>query len=124
MRVLEADAELRDHVAVYAFPNVKVDSPEVLEKYQKIAEAVENDLTTASPLFQPNYQRKVGFHLKPSDSGDGESILLLSIDTRRVRSEILDYEDIDNYTPPVEEMITNDIENFPFPTVYDFISGN
>jgi hypothetical protein len=60
--------------------------------------------------------------VKPSTE-DGRNLLLLSIDTRRIKSEILDYEDIDEYTPTVEEMVTNDIESFPFPTVFDFISG-
>ena len=47
----------------------------------------------------------------------------MSLDTRRTKSEMIDMEDIDTYTPPLEDIITNDIDNFPFPTVFDFVSG-
>ena len=34
----------------------------------------------------------------------------------------MDLEDLELYVPPVEDALTNDIENFPFPTIFDFIS--
>ena len=36
--------------------------------------------------------------------------------------QYMDLEDLELYVPPVEDALTNDIENFPFPTIFDFIS--
>ena len=126
LRVLESDNSLRDYTSVYAFPSYKLagdsSSEAVLNEYAKVSEAIERSLNQSAALFQPSFVRKVEFHIKPANGDSPSPVLLLSIDTRRLKSEIMDYDDIDNYVPPVEDVITNDISNFPFPTIFDFIS--
>jgi hypothetical protein len=127
LRVLEKDETMKDYTAVFAFPKLSVSSyaspSAAIAEFEKISEAVERHLNESSPLFQPTFKRKVQFHIQPDESGSGPGTLLMSLDTRRVKSTILEYDDIDDYVPPVEDALTNDIENFPFPTVFDFVSG-
>lgn len=125
LRVLESDNSMRDYTSVHVFPGYKMggDSTEaVLNEYAKVSEAMERSLNQSSALFQPSFMRRVEFHIKPATDGSPSNILLVSLDTHRMKSEIMEYDDIDSYVPPVEDVLTNDIEHFPFPTIFDFIS--
>ena len=124
LRVLESDPTTRDYTAVFAFPQCPVEgsADTVLADYAQVASAIERSLNESAVLFQPSFLRRIEFHVKPGAGAGGKPVLLLSLDTRRSKAETLDYEDIDLYVPPVEDVLTNDIENFPFPTIFDFIS--
>jgi len=49
---------------------------------------------------------------------------MVVIETRRIQDDVVDFDDLNDFvpTPDFDKMETNDIESFPFPTVYDFIS--
>merc|ERR1711871_356390 len=77
---------------------------------------VEQMVSDTSPLFQDAFARSIKTLVGPSDT------LLVSVETTRCKSRMVDYEDADEYVPTPDEMLNNEIPDFPFPTVYDFIS--
>ena len=88
---------------------------------------VENSLNSSASIFQPNFERKLNFDVIKSENPTINGMLLLSIATRRVSNDVANFDDLINYVPPVTDpeeanYDTNDIESFPFPTVFDFIS--
>lgn len=124
LRVLESDPTTRDYTAVFAFPRCLIDGPAdtALADYAQVAGAIERSLNESAVLFQPSFMRRIEFHVKPGPDASAPGILLMSLDTRRAKAETIDYDDIEQYVPPVDKVLTNDIENFPFPTIFDFIS--
>ena len=82
-RVMESDISLRDHTAVYAFPQIKLngaDDETILQDYNKISEIILRNLNQSSPLFQSGYARGMEFQIMPG-------ALLLCVDIQRVKSK-------------------------------------
>ena len=73
-----------------------------------------------SYLLQPNFKRNISCRVI-ADGPQGP-LVMIEVDTGREYAPTPDFDDIDDYTPNVDDALTNDIEEFPFPTVYDFIS--
>lgn len=124
VRVMHDAAEIPLYNSVHAFPNYKVKSPteEDLAFFQEAARQAETYLTQSSPIFQPNFQRSLSFTYMPTSEG-GAGMLLFSVTTRRIKIDIANFDDFEDYVPKIDDPIeTNDIDSFPFPSVYDFIS--
>lgn len=125
LRVLENDQSLTEHlnllaVSKYQLPESNAEIDTDLRRFQAIVSSINAD--QSSLLFQPNFKRTISVLLKPLlGDGSGASIVFV-IDTKRTSPAIVDFEDIDEFTPAVEDAVTNDIPAFPFPTVFDFIS--
>ena len=82
-RIMEGDISLRDHTAVYAFPNIKLDGTNdeaILQDYNQITEVILRNLNQSSPLFQSGYARGMEFQIMPG-------VLLLCVDIQRVKSK-------------------------------------
>ena len=125
LRVLEADVTMPSYDCIYEFINVKVKASDDMSEYDTIAKSLEDSLLKSDPLFQQAFSRKIRFIHDPIASGDGS--LLMILETSRTKSMMVSFEEID-YSPDVPgedvEDFSNDLENFPFPTVMDFVSGN
>ena len=123
VRILEKDQMLGEHVSLVALTQYAVDASSAaveLERFQGIAASINAD--QSSLLFQPNFKRTVSAILKPP-LGDGvPACIVVLVDTKRIAPELVEFDDIDDFVPPVEDALTNNIESFPFPTVFDFIS--
>jgi hypothetical protein len=123
LRVLEADVTMPSYDCIYEFINVK--APDDMSEYETIAKSLEDSLLKSDPLFQQAFSRKIRFVPDPIALGDGS--LLMILETSRTKSMMVSFEEID-YSPDVSgedmEDFSNDLENFPFPTVMDFVSGN
>jgi hypothetical protein len=120
-RVLEKDKDMRDHTILMAFPNLYDASADKVLVIKDALSQIERNMNVSSALFQPNLARIIDLHI-PKLSSSYSSSLLVSIQTFRTISPDVQLSDFDEYTPSVEEIITNDIPDFPFPTIYDFIS--
>jgi len=116
IRVLELDEDMKEYVSVSSFPGIQA-SPETVSTVTNIINNLsEQMISEASPLFQDAFARSIKTLVGPSD------ILLVSVETSRRKSRMFEYDDVDSYTPTPDEMLNNEIPDFPFPTVYDFIS--
>ena len=125
LRVLEADVTIPSYDCIYEFINVKVKASDDMTEYDTIAKSLEDSLLKSDPLFQQAFSRKIRFIPDPIALGDGSLIMIL--ETSRTKSMMISFEEID-YSPDVSgedvEDFSNDLENFPFPTVMDFVSGD
>ena len=125
LRVLEADVTMPSYDCIYEFINVKVNASDDMSEYDTIAKSLEDSLLKSDPLFQQAFSRKFRFIPDPIALGDGS--LLMILETSRTKSMMVSFEEID-YSPDVSEEdmedFSNDLENFPFPTVMDFVSGD
>jgi len=125
LRVLENDQSLTEHLNLlalskYQLPESSAGIDTDLCRFQAIVSSINAD--QSSLLFQPNFKRTISVMLKPPlGDGSGASIVFV-IDTKRTSPAIVDFDDIGEFTPLVEDAVTNDIPAFPFPTVFDFIS--
>ena len=130
LRVMQQDAELPIYQSVHVFPKLKNNNDhnnELFNFLKLYSIDVENSLNSSASIFQPNFERKLNFDIIKSENPTINGILLLSIATRRVSNDVANFDDLINYVPPVTDpeeanYDTNDIESFPFPTVFDFIS--
>jgi len=125
VRVLEKDQTLHEHVSILALTKYALDKSNVdseLKRFQSIVDSINADQT--SLLFQPNFKRNLKVLLKPPLGDSSLASIVVLVDTKRIAPETADeiLEDMDDFVPPVEDALTNNIESFPFPTVYDFIS--
>lgn len=116
IRVLERDENMKEYVSVSSFPSIEASSETVAIVTALINDIVEQMVSDTSPLFQDAFARSIKTLVGPSDT------LLVSVETTRCKSRMVDYEDADEYVPTPDEMLNNEIPDFPFPTVYDFIS--
>lgn len=96
-----------------AFPQIS--SPEGLNQLRAFAGAIETSIATSSSIFQPNLVRKISVLERPNCA-------VVSVETRRVKTVAVSYDDLDAFVPSVDDIVTNDIPGFPFDTVHDFIS--
>lgn len=134
LRVLQLDLEQQSYTSIHIFPNYLINSTStntatsstkeaVLSSLNGYAQSIEANLNHSSPIFQSNFNRKLHFHMVDIPEDDIQNLLLLSVKTVRESIDIANFEDLDDYTPSINDtIITNDIESFPFASVYDFIS--
>ena len=104
-----------------AFPRLYDVSADKLLVIKDALSQLEKNMNISSALFQPNLARSIDVHV-PKLSSSSSSSLLVSVHTYRTIPPEVHLSVFDDYTPSVEEIITNDIPDFPFPTIYDFIS--
>lgn len=123
-RVLESDQTNLDNLILRAYPKYIIDANNAdaeIERFKTIAALIAEDYS--SLLFQPNnFKRTIDVQLKPPLDDGSPASLAIIVGTRRTSPAIADFDDIDDYVPDVENALTNDIESFPFPSVYDFVS--
>ena len=120
VRVMEKDQNLSNFRSLTVFPQLKV-GPEDnanLEDVESLVAQVGSIFD--SYLLQPNFKRNISCRVI-ADGPQGP-LVMIEVDTGREYAPTPDFDDIDDYTPNVDDALTNDIEEFPFPTVYDFIS--
>lgn len=129
LKVLEMDLEKDSHTDVYVFPNTGLTglNESIRQRYEAIGGVIQSIHTDESsfPLFQNSYERSIRFHYNFKCPKSGQCPLLLSVKTRRTRSDIIDIDEftkIDAVTAPGGLSWSNDIEGFPFASIYDFIS--
>jgi hypothetical protein len=119
IRVLERDEEMKEYVSVVSFPSIRDTNraafPAVVEQVKQVA-------VDSPALMQNDFARSIEMHNMPSSVSGSSARILVSFVTVRSRPTLIDFDDIDEYVPSAEEIITNDIPEFPFPTIYDFIS--
>ena len=113
--MLEKDEDMKEYVTVSSFPSMGA-SPETVVSVTALVEDMVNRIDASAPLFQDSFARSIKALVGPDDK------LIVSIETTRTKSRMVDYDDVDEYVPSPPEMLNNDIPDFPFPTVYDFIS--
>ncbi len=122
VRVMEKDQDLSDYRSLTVFTGLQADIADAT-MLQSIQSAVaEIDKSQSSLLLQPNFKRTLTCRVLPPSERTPKPVLILEVDTRREFSPTPDFSDIDDFTPSTEDALNNDIEDFPFPTVYDFIS--
>jgi hypothetical protein len=114
LRVLE-NLETETHTSIIAFTDIPF-CEQSLAQLKSAAGVVETSLVTSSSIFQPNFVRRVS--VLPFDS----KYFVCSVETRREKPVAANYDDLDSYIPPIEDIITNDIPGFPFDNIYDFIA--
>jgi hypothetical protein len=119
LRVLEKDPNAMTHTAVMTFPHIPI-GDENLALLRSYADTVETSINSSSYIFQPNQVRKMS--ILPLDSTKEPKGYACSMVTTRSIPVAISYDDLDSYVPPIEDIVTNDIPNFPFDTVFDFIA--
>jgi len=120
LRVLQKDSDTSDFVSLHVLNDLNNFENTLLNT---IASSVQGYLNESSPIFQPNFQRSVKFYPIPTDFTD-KAKFMLAIETRRIQDDLADFDDLNEFvpSPDFDKIETNDIEAFPFPTVFDFIS--
>lgn len=121
VRVLQKDLAMPNYVSVHVYPNLNEYNVEYLAQ---VASSVENALRESSPIFQPNFERKISVYDMPSSvEGKNKNVLVISVATKRTSPDVAELDDLESYVPQAGDIIdSSEIENFPFPTVFDFIS--
>lgn len=124
VRVMEKDQDMAQYKALTVFPDMAgsldITDSEILASIESMVEGI--DEAQPSLLLQPNFKRELRCHVLPASERNEKPLLVLEVDTRREYKPTPDFSDIDDFVPSVEDALNNDIEDFPFPTVYDFIS--
>ena len=124
VRVMEKDQDMGQYKALTVFPDLAdsldISDPAILASIENMVEGI--DEVQPSLLLQPNFKRELRCHVLPASDRNEKPLLVLEVDTRREYKPTPDFSDIDDFVPSVEDALNNDIEDFPFPTVYDFIS--
>ncbi len=119
---MEKDQELADYLSLTVFTGLEADIGDA-NMLQSIESAVADiNESQSSMLLQPNFKRTLTCRVLPPSERTAKPVLILEVDTKREFSPTPDFSDIDDFTPSTEDTLNNDIEDFPFPTVYDFIS--
>jgi len=128
VRVMEKDESLLEYSAITALPKFKggVSNEEQQEQLRQVLAEVQT--SHSSFLFQPNFRRSFELLVKPGAEAGGDdashNMLVLAVATYRLKPASTDeiLEDIEDYVPTVDEAMTNNLESFPFPTMFDFIN--
>lgn len=124
VRVMEKDTDVCQYKALTVFQDLAgsmdITDPEILASIESMVGDI--DEVQPSLLLQPNFKRELRCHVLPAGERNDKPLLVLEVDTKREYKPTPDFGDIDDYVPDVEDALNNDIEDFPFPTVYDFIS--
>ena len=122
LRVMEKDEDMRDHVSIFEFSSLK-DLEKNPDQFRGQMEQLTTALNRSAPIFQPGYSRE--FVVDVMDTPEtGKTSLILGVVTMRTtpaKVSLDDFGDID-YVPDMQDILTNDIAGFPFPSVFDFIS--
>lgn len=119
IRVLERDEEMNEYVSVVSFPSISNSNSAA---FSAIVDQVKRVAIDSPALMQNNFARSIEMHNMPSAVSSSPAKIIVSFVTVRSRPTLIDFDDIDEYVPSADEIVTNDIPEFPFPTIYDFIS--
>lgn len=129
-QVLNNVDESKTFSQLQVFPNV----PSAPADHFKKIESIINELIQSyKVLFQPDFDYNIIFLLNNPASTTATLPLNLSLvvltDTVNTKKEFTAFYDIENLLPKhsddlpnFEDTVTNQIPNFPFPSIYDFIS--
>ena len=122
VRVMEKDQDLSNYLSLVVFSGLDADVEN--SATLRLIESAVADISKSqsSLLLQPNFRRALKCRVLPPSDRTAKPILILEVDTKREFAPTPDFSDIDDFTPKTEDALNNDIEEFPFPTVYDFIS--
>ena len=85
IRVLEKDEEMKEYVSVHSFPAINA-SQENVASIKTLVESMSNQIDQYSPLFQDAFARSIKTLTGPSNE------LIVSIETTRRKSRLVDYE--------------------------------
>jgi hypothetical protein len=122
IRVLERDEEMKEYVSVVGFPMFTSVSKNFVT-VTHVIEQIKIMMRDSPALMQDSFSRSVQAHnMELTSTTSSTSILLVSLITVRRQPALIDFDDVDEFVPSTDEIVTNDIPDFPFPTVYDFIS--
>lgn len=118
LRVLGKNSEESKLVALYFFPNFKVDNSS-LTTLNAFLSDIEECLD--SPIFQPSFKRRITSGTK---SISNKEYLYVCVETRTKSDDEL-FGDTEAPLPPkfkFDSLFNNEIPEFPFASVYDFIA--
>lgn len=122
VRVMEKDPMMPEFVSIVAFTKYPLDSQTADRELKRLQDIVASiNVDQSSLLFQPDFHRTLSVILKPP-LGENSACLVVLVDTKRKVPKMADFDDIDDFVPTVDDAVNNNIESFPFPTVFDFIS--
>ena len=132
--ILENDITIEDHNIVLCFPNLLIPETsknEILKKYSNIIHSLKQHFDTNNILFQ-KYERTLDIQIISTDQlslYETINLLTIEIKTHKINSENINYDltDWDNNLDDIKlehelNYTTNEFNNFPFPTVFDFIN--
>ena len=123
---------------LYAFPNMKHEVDMNEKSFKSLEIKLNHILKSHKVLFQPDFNYQINFISNNPNSDPSSSSLPLDlsfivlIDTYHTKEDFTAFNDIQNLLPlasayesvlpKLEDTQTNQIPNFPFPSIYDFIS--
>lgn len=121
-RVLDQELEKMDHTCVFGLPHLSIDDfplcKEQEEFFDQIVDEILETIASDSDLFQPDIKRYMSINYAELT----EPMYVFSLHSVRDKPIAMDFEEFDEIPADMDKVRTNDIESFPFPTVYDFIA--
>jgi len=118
---LETDNEIKDNLAVTAFPLISGEE-NILYRMNVTRALVKRRLMESKELLQEDYNWLLNFYYDENERDTTK--LVMTLLTRRnddwYEPDFARF--INEFTPSLEKVVNNDIPGFPFDNVYDFIS--
>eukprot|EP01041_Mallomonas_annulata_P008842 gene8842-18321_t len=123
LRVMNTDFSMESHTSLVSFRKFPPSFSQ-MDSIKGFAKILENHLSESPEIFQANFQRNITFYLQSKDEIDWHDgpTLIMALDTARIDPEQIIPDDMDSFIPSLDNIVSNDIEGFPFDNVYDFIS--
>ena len=134
-RLFEAEKETQYYVSVTAIRNLKLDSKS-LGEFENVVADIASSFSISPRVFSPDVARRIEVLNYNRTNGEdiNEDILCISLKMQKVKTSDITFDDITldtstdpDYIPPElnranSDIWNNNIESFPFLSVFDFIS--
>ena len=96
--------------------NVPASEPS-LSQLRAFAAVIESNIGASSLIFQPNLARRVTV-LPYAEAG----CCVCAVETRRIKPVDVSFDDLDDFVPAIEDIVTNNLPGFPFDSLHDFVA--